>query len=301
MGWRSSLLAAALLAGCVRPPAPGAPVPAAGDAELVLERAVAVAGPGDFQPSGLALWQGRLFTVCDKNSAAILEIPLAGGAAVTARPAVPIALPDAPRENLDLEGLALDGGHFLVVSEARAAVFFVRIDSGLSFWFGDDFAGPARAAGLLATPGAGFEGVAVLDGRIVLAAERQPRGLVMSTAETPKAWRLADPAGPVPFGRQPDLADLAVAGGRLYGIARNEDALVALVPGPDGFALGRRWSFARAVADHPYADRRFGMAEGLAIDDRHVYVILDNNAVPRAEAPGDRRALLFVFRRPGDL
>ena len=71
---------------------------------LVLERAIAVSGPGDFQPSGLVLRDGRLFTVCDKNSGTLLEIPLDAGPEVEARPAIPIDLPGVAGENLDLEG-----------------------------------------------------------------------------------------------------------------------------------------------------------------------------------------------------
>jgi uncharacterized protein YjiK len=266
---------------------------------LELERVVAVAGEGDFQPSGLVVKGGRLFTVSDKNSEAVLEIPLDRGGEVTARRALAIAWGEGDRGNLDLEGLALDGaGDFVVVSEARARVFAVGA-GGRPRWLDLDLAEAARRAGLLATAGAGFEGVAALGAsRMVVAVERQPRGLVVATGGSAVACRMDATIIPLPPGRQPDFADLAVHGGRLFALVRNADAIVELVPDGAGFREGRWWSFGSAVAAHRYSDERFGMAEGLAIDDERVYVILDNNGSPRATAPEDRRPLLFVFRRP---
>jgi uncharacterized protein YjiK len=270
-----------------------APLPPAG--MLVLERALDVEGPGDFQPSGLALSAGRLYTVSDKTSAALFELVL--GERAVARPAIAVAGGDA--DNLDFEGLAAEpDGSFLVVSEARAAV--LRVGSSTS-WLPIDFATPARRAGLLATRGAGLEGVARFAGNIVVAAERQPRGLVLAEpgGEARALWLDRTRLPPAP-GRPPDFADLTVDRGKLYALARNSDAVVELAAGGDSFSERRWWSFAAATA-HRYTDTRFGMAEGLALDATHVYVILDNNGAPRATAPTDHRPLLFIFQRPADL
>jgi hypothetical protein len=270
------------------------PLPSAGT--LVLERALDVEGPGDFQPSGLALSNGRLYTVSDKTSAAIFELVLSDRA--VARPALVVAGGD--RENLDFEGLAAepDGG-FLVVSEARAAV--LRVSGGGAAWLPIDFAGPARRAGLLATRGAGLEGVARLAGNIVVAAERQPRGLVVAGpgGAARALWLDRTRLPPTP-GRFPDFADVTADGGKLYALARNSDAVVELAAEGDTFVERRWWSFAAATAGR-YTDTRFGMAEGLALDATHVYVILDNNGAPRATAPSDHRPLLFIFQRPANL
>jgi len=283
------LLILALL-GCARAPATPTPSPT----PLVLLRALALRGPGDFQPSGLALRQGLLYTVSDKTSDALLQIDLRTDGEAEATAQVPIKM----GRNLDLEGIAVDaGGDFLVVSEAAERLLRVPA-SGTARWVDVDFAGAARAAGLLATAGAGFEGVAVLGDRLVLAAEREPRGLVVARAGRVWAWQLERSRVPLPAGRRPDFADLAVDGGRLYALVRNADAIVELVPAGERFEEGRWWSFAEAVAAHPYQDQRFGMAEGLAMDEHHLYVVLDNNGSPRRRPPEDRRAMLFVFRKP---
>ena len=136
---------------CARAPA----TPAPASTPLVLEYAIPLSAPGDFQPSGLALRHGRLYTVSDKSSASLLEINLGGlpprkinlGSAgetpeinlgdadrekinlgevgVTPGPAIGLG-----RENLDLEGIAVDGtGDFLVVSEGNGRL--LRVPAGV--------------------------------------------------------------------------------------------------------------------------------------------------------------------------
>ena len=116
-------------------------------------------------------------------------------------------------------------------------MFVVRADGAAARWLDLDLAGPARRAGLLATAGAGFEGVAVLGDRIVVAAERDPRGLVVATAGG--GGRRMDRTGvSLPAGRRLDFSDLTVDGGRLFGLVRNGDAVVELAPAGDGLRRG---------------------------------------------------------------
>jgi hypothetical protein len=272
----------------------GAP---AGIDELVLERALPVSGPGDFQPSGLVFRDGRLYTVSDKSSSALYEIEVTGDAA-TARAAIPVRPPEGTREDLDLEGLTVDGAGFLVVSEAQNRVLAVPADGGPAHWLGTDVAGPARAVGLLAKPNAGFEGIAKLGDRLVLAAEREPRGLVIAAAGHVDAWQMDRTRVSLPAGRHPDFADLATEGGRLYALVRNGDAVAELLPSGARFVEGHGWSYAAVAARHRYVGEHFGLGEGLAIQGEHLYLIFDNNGAERAEAPGDRRPMLFVFRWP---
>src|SRR5207253_2154111 len=103
---------------------------------------------------------------------------------------------------------------------------------------------------------------------------------------------------PLPAGRRADFADLATDRGRLYGLVRNGDAIVELVPDAARFREGRAWSYAATAAHFRYAGQRFGLGEGLAFDADHVYVIFDSNGASRIDVPGDRRPMLFVFRWP---
>lgn len=283
-----AVFAVLALAGChaIASPTPAIP-------ELTLEMALPVSGPGDFQPSGLAFLDGRLLTVSDKTSDTIMEIEVGADAAV-AHAAIAVRQPAGAHEDLDLEGIAVRGSELLLVSEARNAVLVVPAD-GPARWLPTDVAGPARAAGLLATAGAGFEGIAWLGDRLVLAAEREPRGLVVAGARV-EAWQMDRTVVPLPAGRHPDFADLATDDGRLYALVRNGDAVVELVPAGDRFVEGRAWSYATAAARYRYVDQRYGLGEGLTIAGDRLYVIFDNNGAGRVAAPGDRRPMMFVFR-----
>jgi hypothetical protein len=149
-----------------------------------------------------------------------------------------------------------------------------------------------------------LEGITALpDGRLLLAAEREPRGLI----ELPRgggnvdglAWPMPDCAFGVPLGRATDFADLTWYSGSAYALERNLNLIARLERNPSGWEEREAWSYERTENDprYVYEDRRYGMGEGLAIDDEHVYVVLDNNRRRRA-AVEDTRPLLFIFRRP---
>jgi len=97
---------------------------------------------------------------------------------------------------------------------------------------------------------------------------------------------------PACFPRIHSIAGEPWAGKRLHRVSlRSLDAR---------FREAGRWSYARTENDprYRYRDRAFGLAEGLALDEQHVYIVLDNNDEPRLNSENDRRGLLFVFKRP---
>jgi hypothetical protein len=148
----------------------------------------------------------------------------------------------------------------------------------------------------------------VLPGKgLLLAAERQPRGLMELEGDRAvgsiKAWAMPESVYPLPVGRPPDFADLATTGGQVYALLRNAHLVVRLRRTTRGWAEGEAWSYAATENDErfAYADQKFGMAEGLAFGEDEVFIILDNNGIPRAASAEDRRPLLYVFARPLDL
>jgi hypothetical protein len=66
---------------------------------------------------------------------------------------------------------------------------------------------------------------------------------------------------------------------------------------------GRAFGYGRTENDprYTYEDETYGMAEGLAISGREVFIVLDNNGQARAADGADHRAQLFVFERPAQL
>lgn len=285
------------LAACA-PPASSATPTTWEPLELRLERALSI--EGELEPSGLLLHAGKLLMVADKDDGAIFEIRL-GERRANADPF--LRLTSIASSPLDLEGLTRDvDGTWLLVSEAQGRVLRVT-PSGATSWATPSLEPTGAQVGLFARRGAGLEGVTRLsDGALLLAAEREPRGLLESSPNRDE-WRAqampvsARPAAPP---RPNDWSDLTVWRGRVFALARNSHLVVELRKATGVWQEGQAWSYARSENDprFAYEDRNFGLGEGLAIDDRHVYVALDNNRGARMASPNDRRPLLLVFQRP---
>ena len=300
-------LAALLVAftGCKKAPplaealvqcAPGVPAPL----ELELEQALPVEGGANFQPSGLYLSSGRLLVVSDKHDDAVFELRLERDRAV-ARPFLRFQAPGG--EVLDLEGITGGpDGSLLLASEAQFRVLAVSA-SGQATWFTSSLEKFGQSAGLFQKRNAGFEGVARVGKQVVIAAEREPRGLleVADGSGAPiVAYRLPSAVCAGPRGRTDDLTDLSVSEGELYSLQRSAHLVVRMTRSDGRFREAEHWSYARAE-NHPryrYRDRTYGLAEGLALDESHVYVALDNNDDARESGKDDRRGMLFVFKRP---
>jgi hypothetical protein len=268
--------------------------------ELTLERALPIEGARGLEPSGLLMSGGKLLMVSDKHDDAIFVLSLGTDVAV-ARPFVTI-VPPSPAP-LDLEGLAAGpNGSWLLASEAQYRVLQVTPD-GQSRFLTPSLRELGARAGLFQKPNAGLEGIVMRDGALLLAAEREPRGLLESdlSIERWQTFAMPSSACPAPPPRSNDFADLSVDGARTFALVRNAHLIVELQKRDGAWHEAAAHSYGRTENDprFAYADRRFGLAEGLAFDSAHVYVALDNNADRRAAAASDRRPLLFVFRRPG--
>jgi hypothetical protein len=286
--------------------------------ELVLEQALPIAITDDFQPSGLVFYDGHMLTVSDRHDDAIYEISWDSGAhpdIATLRPFLRLHPPlNGPRPT-DLEGIALDSadsrprGALLLASEGRSRVLLVQPD-GATAWITPALDDIGRPLGMLRINNAGLEGIVRLpDGRILVAAERDVRGLI----ELPPAglrdehdraqvhaWAMPDSICTPPPGRGNDFADLAVWSGQIFALERNCHVVMRIERTATAWVERGGWSYARTENDprFAYQDRAFGVAEGLAIDDRHVFIVMDNNHDHLAADPNDRRPRLFVFQRP---
>jgi hypothetical protein len=285
--------------------------------ELVLTAAWPLAIDDDFQPSALLLHEGQLLTVSDKHDDTIYAIER-GTTAATLRPFVRFEPPLEEPPELDLEGLsaAPDGGWWLA-SESQLRVLHVQAADagnggpllGRARWLTPSLRAVGAAKGCFRVPNAGFEGIALSSpDRLLLAVEREPRALlelaVGAVAPAPDVQLMPATTYPAEPGRQEDFADLTRFGGQLYALVRNAHLVVRLERDPDGaWREGRAFSFRSAENDprYRYENRKYGMAEGLAMTEREVFVVLDNNGQAREADESDRRPILFVFERPPSL
>lgn len=274
--------------------------------ELKLTRAWSVEGPGRFDASGITVRDGVFYVVTDRHGDSIFTLALDGE--VARAKAVRTFSGPSPFPwigYMDLEGIvaAPDGGYYLA-PEWGFAICHVPADGGPARWVTPNLKGAGEAVGLFATKDAFVEGLAVLgDGHFLLACERAPRGLieVYGGLEATRvcAQRMEESRYPVAAGRGLDWSDLAVWRGRVFGLARNQHLVVELERSAEGVWREKAaWSYAAAEngAPHRFTDMRYGQAEGLAIVDDAIYVMIDNNDLEREGRPGDRRTWLFAFR-----
>lgn len=271
--------------------------------ELVLLRALPIERRDNFQPSGLLWHEGKLLTVSDKHDDEIFEL-VVEELSVTVKSHRRFGLPPGVVE-LDLEGLCSDGaGGLLLASEAEVRVLRIGRDATVG-WVTPSLERLGASVGLFTLPNAKLEGIARLDdGRIVVAAERSERGLIEVPADgdlaRAQAWSMPLSAFWAPPGRSPDFSDLTTFDGELFALVRGAHLVVALQRATAGWVEGAAWSFATMENDDRfgYLDRTYGLAEGLALDGNHVYVVFDNNGNGRTAMPQDVRPQLLIFERP---
>lgn len=295
-----------LAASLVSASAPAAP--------LVLTRALPVEGPAGLEPSGLTVCDGRLLMVSDDHADRVFLLALA---ADRARARVYRTV-EAPTPDLsayaglpwlqgrvaryDWEGLACDeADNLYLLSEALAQVLKLP-PRGRGRWLGDAVYRAGRQIGLFEQHNAFAEGLALTPTRAYVAAERQPRGLVVADRSS-EPWTAARAVWLNPFpdlARPHDFSGLWAEGEALYTLERNHFQVCRR--DPETFAVRRCWSY-RAVeegAAYRYAERRFGRAEGIARRGDLLYLVLDNNGDAREADPADHRPWLFEFALPAD-
>ncbi len=273
------------------------------------------------QPSGLAWCNGQLLMVSDRHNRQLFRL-LIEDDRVRVEPW--LELGDIPQPDLsdydfgsrwwsrisrryDWEGLSCDNqGRLYLLSETLAQVL-IREADGRLHWSGSASFTDGHRAGLFQHSNAFAEGLAVADGRLVIAAERQPRGLVVMEADsaaTTPGWQVAGTyylSGFPSLIRPVDFSGLWLEGDSLYTLERNHFQLCRrTLKALSNRRPQRCWTY-RHVEENPawaWQDRRFGKAEGLARDAEHLYLVLDNNGGGRHNNADDRRPLLFIFRLP---
>lgn len=294
------LLPALVLAGCAsQEMEDGRVVP------LRAVRVLPIESPFPVEPSGLCLRDGRLYSVSDDTDDTIFELVPEDEVARFV-PALVFSPPGDGVGRLDLEGITTGpSGSFYLASEEHVRVLQVFPD-GTSEWVTPSGLTEGKEAGLFRNPAGQVEGLTRLPGEaFLMAAEREPRGLLTYAEETGfvgQPMLRTRYAGELSLLRPPDFTGLDTQGGAVWVLHRNAALVGRLEAGPDGWReTAVAWSFKSVVDDPEYAyrDKRFGIAEGLAVDEGFFYVVLDNNGDRRSNDPSDRRPLLLILERPG--
>ena len=296
--------------------------------ELVLQAEHPVEGMRGGNLSGLALCQGEMWTVSDRDDDQIYRLDTryaewqAEALSIDVPPPPESGLPWGVRMmhkavsplrggDLDFEGISCDeAGNRYVVSETHAAVLQVP-PIGEPAWLKIDPAlvRQARGSGMLLHFNALFEGIAVnpQGTQLWLAAERERRGL-LTLRKQQSVWNceggcvvmseggLEQPPSQLKAkAQQKDFADLALFDGKLFTLERMAYRICRRTPATG--AVERCWSFANdALTDARRYNTGYGTAEALSLDAKGVWVGVDNGNHIRAD--GEKRPIVWRFAAP---
>jgi hypothetical protein len=148
--------------------------------------------------------------------------------------------------------------------------------------------------GLMSKYGAYFEGVTINPKGIFLAVEREPRGIVhydtnnrLHIGKTDESYDAS--------GLPADWSDITYWNNELFGLYRNMNKVCRI--DIKDLSEAECVSFADQTARIKYdsADR-YGMAEGLAMNDENIFVVMDNNRKTRINTANDKRSVLIVIK-----
>ena len=305
-----------------------APVLADAWPELVLQAEHPVEGMRGGNLSGLALCQGEMWTVSDRDDDQIYRLDTryaewqAEALSIDVPPPPESGLPWGVRMmhkavsplrggDLDFEGISCDeAGNRYVVSETHAAVLQVP-PIGEPAWLKIDPAlvRQARGSGMLLHFNALFEGIAVnpQGTQLWLAAERERRGL-LTLRKQQSVWNCEGgcvvmseggleqpPARLKAKAQQKDFADLALFDGKLFTLERMAYRICRRTPATG--AVERCWSFANdALTDARRYNSGYGTAEALSLDAKGAWIGVDNGNHVRAD--GEKRPIVWRFAAP---
>ena len=296
--------------------------------ELVLQAEHPVEGMRGGNLSGLALCQGEMWTVSDRDDDQIYRLDTryaewqAEALSIDVPPPPESGLPWGVRMmhkavsplrggDLDFEGISCDeAGNHYVVSETHAAVLQVP-PIGEPAWLKIDPAlvRQARGSGMLLHFNALFEGIAVnpQGTQLWLAAERERRGL-LTLRKQQSVWNCEGgcvvmseggleqpPARLKAKAQQKDFADLALFDGKLFTLERMAYRICRRTPATG--AVERCWSFANdALTDARRYNSGYGTAEALSLDAKGAWIGVDNGNHIRAD--GEKRPIVWRFAAP---
>ena len=273
---------------------------------LKLHKAYFIEGLDNAQLSGLTVYDGSLYTVSDKHDAWIYRIDFTDDTAVLKKYRRTGISAFSNLKRHDFEGITHDAsGNFYLISETECRIRIVPPHGQTPGWIDPKFKQWGVQAGLFQVPNAYLEGICCISPeKFVLCAERQPRGfLEVDLSGKPvvvNAYQAEQSKYRFEEGRSMDFSGLFKWGSAIYVLERNAYVVSRLEKKHGRFAESRGWSYRHIETNKEfrYSDMRYGKAEGLCVDEAHVYVILDNNDVPFAADPSRRQPLLLIFEKP---
>lgn len=199
----------------------------------------------------------------------------------------------------DLEGLARDSqGRVYLCTEKQRWIFRTPARGGPVERLEIDWK-PVRRWLSAVDLNASWEGIAVGGDRLYLANERSTGRIIVVDLGTLK---VIDDFQALPVGSKAldvHYSDLCWHDGSLWVLCRAHQVILRVDPATRRtLAQFHYGPIERAPANAYSVPLGIGMAEGLWVDDTHLWVLVDNNGFARKADPKDTRPLLFRCPRP---
>lgn len=250
--------------------------------QLTLIKAYEVITNGEFEPSGLTYWDGVFYTVSDKHND-IFKLRFDEDQ-VHLDPV--ISIDNAGNGKFDFEGISHDEEYFYLASERYFQVLKVSKDGSEVYHLSKDdyLESVAKDSGLFQQNNAHLEGICLLSTqKMLLVAERQPRGIIHANIENSDihisdAYISEESYFPSVKNRSLDFSAASCDEG-VFLLERNADMMTQYKTKNGRLYQHESWRFDHIINQphNQYQDMEFGHAEGLVVNGKEVFVILDNN------------------------
>ena len=255
--------------------------------KLSLVKSYEVKTNGQFEPSGLTLWDGDFYTVSDKHDA-IYQLTF-NDKYIDLKPIIKIR--NDRNTKLDFEGISHDDNYFYLISEMYFQILRVSKDGKQQKWLpkNTNFKKLGQKVGLFNTTNAYFESICLLKNTtFLMAAERNPRGFVEVDLDkdnkltNSKAYQLNETIFLIDESRSTDFTGLSCDNNDVYVLERNSYTIAKLKKRKGKYQEKKGWNYQSIIMqdDFLYQDMRYGQAEGLVVKGKKFYIILDNNRNP---------------------
>ncbi|WP_444914331.1 hypothetical protein [Microbulbifer sp. TRSA007] len=266
--------------------------------------------------SGLSFCDGKMVTVSDKQSREIYQIVL-GDRSATLEPYIKLAGLRVPKKDrptnlwhflldltrpaaaMDFEAITCADDKFYLLSERYNRIAEINME-GKGHWLENMWSATAKAQGYMHGYNLSGVGLQKVGDDFWMAIERDPRALVK-----------LGPKGSVQIVTPPPVKglDFRDESENMAGLYYYDGALWTLEP--NAYAVCRRelpslkaewcldyWEHENSSELGYEVSRTGGKGDGLAIGERGVFIVFDNDNISRIHDPQDRRALFLHLALP---
>ncbi|MCO7226526.1 esterase-like activity of phytase family protein [Pleionea sp. CnH1-48] len=280
----------------------------------------AIDGVDNLEPSGLTYCNERWLFVSDKHSRVVFELAIQKDSpAVNTKVYKTLAdVPEPPSSDFpflmqvqrffaelfgitggfDWEGISCDQeGNIYLASEYYFSVLKVAQD-GTYQWIAKNLYQQGVEKGLFAYNNAYLEGITITDDSLLVVAERQPRAFIQIDSESDSQITVDSKGIKTEQGVNVDFTGLYFRDKKLYTLERNEYQICER-KWPE-LTKERCFSFekiSRSI-EWGYDKDIYGLAEGVAMNENQLAIIIDNNGDSRLSNAKDNRPALWLFKNP---